>query len=314
MSKSGGGKGGPWHDPVPIGDIAAPPFVRLPDPQTLFARRAERFAAAADGHELGPYLRFLAELAACQHCVQRNLPELKMPTGNARQRTHSHVTRANDPGLSHPPLSEEGREWDAALDQLFAEASGIEMPEPARTALNHVRSADAGARLAMVRSVLTDAMPVETLAEHVYVAAALQVHFARLAAGLDPGTLTPIGDGVCPACGAAPVASSIVGWRAAHGARFCTCSLCATQWHVVRIKCVLCGSTKGISYQEVDGGTGAVKAEVCDECHGYVKILHQHLSPALDPVADDVATCGLDLLLRAKGYRRGAVNPFLIGY
>jgi len=36
-----------------------------------------------------------------------------------------------------------------------------------------------------VRAVLADAIPVETLADHVYVAAALQVHFARLAARLD---------------------------------------------------------------------------------------------------------------------------------
>ena len=84
--------------------------------------------------------------------------------------------------------------------------------------------------------------------------------------------------------------------------------------HVVRVKCVLCGSTKGISYQELEGASGNVKAETCENCRGYVKILHQHKDPALDPVADDVASLGLDLLLRESGYRRGAVDPFLIGY
>jgi FdhE protein len=83
---------------------------------------------------------------------------------------------------------------------------------------------------------------------------------------------------------------------------------------VVRIKCVLCGSTKGISYQEREGAAGAIKAETCEECRSYVKILRQHRNPALDPVADDVASLGLDLLLREKGYRRGAINPFLLGY
>ena len=61
-------------------------------------------------------------------------------------------------------------------------------------------------------------------------------------------------------------------------------------------------------------GRQSVKAETCESCHGYVKILHQHKEPALDPVADDVATLALDLLLRELGYRRGAVNPFLLGY
>jgi FdhE protein len=82
----------------------------------------------------------------------------------------------------------------------------------------------------------------------------------------------------------------------------------------VRIKCVLCDSTAGISYQDADGGNSNVKAETCENCRGFVKILHQHKDPALDPVADDVATVGLDMLLRESGDRRGAVNPFLLGY
>ena len=57
-----------------------------------------------------------------------------------------------------------------------------------------------------------------------------------------------------------------------------------------------------------------VRAETCDTCRGYVKILQQQENPALDPVADDVATLALDLLLRDLGYRRGAVDPFLLGY
>ena len=39
-----------------------------------------------------------------------------------------------------------------------------------------------------------------------------------------------------------------------------------------------------------------------------------HALPMLDPVADDVATLALDLLLRDLGYRRGAVDPFLLGF
>jgi FdhE protein len=310
MSKTGGGSGaGPWNEPIPIGEIAAPPFVCLPDPLTLFARRAERFGALAGGHDLGPYLRFLADLSACQHHIQRDLPEPDLPSGDAHERACRHGMPAID--RSHFTAD---AALDATLDLLFAVAADIDMPATARAALARARVADAAMRYAMVHSVLADTIPVEMLAEHVYVAAALQVHFARLASRLDPEALTPVGDGACPACRGAPVASSIVGWKGAHHARFCMCSLCATQWHVVRIKCVLCDSTKGIAYQEIDGSVGAIKAESCEECHGYLKILHQHTNPALDPVADDVASLGLDLLLREKGYRRGAVNPFLLGY
>jgi FdhE protein len=43
-------------------------------------------------------------------------------------------------------------------------------------------------------------------------------------------------------------------------------------------------------------------------------ILHQHKDPEFEPFADAVATLGLDILLREDGYRRGGVNPFLLGY
>ena len=305
MSKAGA----PRHDPIPIGEIAAPPFVRLPDPLTVFATRSLRFRTLAEGHQLGPYLLFLAAISECQHRIQKDLPEPDLPADDARARAREHAM----PPLDRTRFTADAA-LDATLDRLLALAATIDMPDNARAAIERAISADAAARDEMVRSVLADAIPVETLADHVYIAAALQVHFARLAARLDPAALVPIGDGVCPACGGAPVASAIVGWKGAHGTRFCTCSLCATQWHVVRIKCVLCESTAGIAYEELDSGPDTVKAETCESCRGYMKILHQHKNPQLEPVADDVATLGLDILLRENGYRRGAVNPFLLGY
>jgi FdhE protein len=45
-----------------------------------------------------------------------------------------------------------------------------------------------------------------------------------------------------------------------------------------------------------------------------VKILQHLENPALEPMADDAAGLALDMLVREMGYRRGAVNPFLMGY
>ncbi|MGA2126827.1 MAG: formate dehydrogenase accessory protein FdhE [Xanthobacteraceae bacterium] len=301
--------GAPRRDPIPIGEIAEPAFARLPDPGRLFASRAERFRALAEGHELAPYLRFLAALSEGQSRLQEGLPEPDMPAADARARAREHAM---------PPLDLSrfitDAALDATLDRLLAWSATIDMPDSARAALARARDADASGRDRMMRAVLACSIPVAALADHVFVAAALQVHFARLSSRLDPAALVPVGAGACPACGSAPVASVIVGDRGAHGARFCSCSLCATSWHAVRITCVLCGSTKGIVYEELAGGPDTVKAETCGACRGYVKILHQHRQPALEPVADDVASLGLDLLLREAGYRRGAVNPYLLGY
>jgi FdhE protein len=305
MSKAGT----PRHDPVPIGEVAEPPFVRLPDPGRLFAERAQRFATLAVGHQLAPYLLFLSALCDAQHKAQEGAAAPELPPADA-------IARAREFGM--PPLDRNrftaSAEFDAVFERLLRLAAAIKKPEAAAAALARVANADAALRDALIRNVLADSVPAEQLADHVYAAAALQVHFARLAAQLDGKRLVPVGDGACPACGAPPVSSMVVGWERAHGTRFCACSLCGTLWNYVRIKCTICASTAGIAYQEIDGGAGTLKAETCDACKSYVKILHQQKDPALEPVADDVASLGLDLLVHEAGYRRGGVNPFLIGY
>ena len=85
-------------------------------------------------------------------------------------------------------------------------------------------------------------------------------------------------------------------------------------WNVVRVKCTLCDSTEGITYMGVDGGTDTVKAETCDGCGRYVKILQGQKDVLVDAVADDVGSLGLDMLMQGTRYKRGAYDPFLLGY
>src|SRR5437868_2391110 len=129
--------GAPRHDPVPIGEVSAPPFCRLPDPLTLFAARAQRFAALAYGGDLAPYLRFLAGLAQAQHQVQDGLPTPELPAPDA-------IARAREYGM--PPL-DRGRftadpAFEATLDRLLPLAQSIEIPSTASAAPARVIAAD----------------------------------------------------------------------------------------------------------------------------------------------------------------------------
>jgi FdhE protein len=296
-------------DPSVIGNVAKPPFVRLPDPLQVFFSRTQRFRTLAQDHQLGDYLRFLAALSEAQYRIQDALPEPELPGPDVIARAREHKM---------PPLDRSRFTSDAALDEtlnrLFSLSASIEMPALARGALDRITAADAGMRHTMIHDVLADAIPVEAVAEHMFVTAGLQVHFARLAARLDADGLVPVGDGVCPCCGSAPTSSLIVGWPNAEGTRFCSCSLCSTLWNYVRVQCVVCGSNKDISYQQLDGSDGTIKAETCGSCRSYVKMLNQRNNSALDPVADDVASLALDILVRETGFSRGAVNPYLLGY
>ena len=55
----------------------------------------------------------------------------------------------------------------------------------------------------------------------------------------------------------------------------------------------------------------AVRAETCDACKSYLKIVYQEKGP-VDPVADDLATLTLDILVDEAGYARSGPNLLLV--
>ncbi len=299
-------------DPSVIGGIATAPFGLLPEPTRLFTRRAERFDHLARDGALSPYLGFLGQLSRVQADLAGRLPAPEPVPLTQRDRAREHAM---------PPLDRSGFAGDRALDEtleaFFDAAAAVAKPAAATDALDLVRQAGPEALVTMVDNVAADAIPFEGLATHLYVAAGMQVHAARRVATLVAADLVPLGVGLCPACGGPPVCSVVVGFMGADGARYAACSFCGTLWNEVRIKCLACGSTKGVGYRAVETGGGedaTVKAEVCDECRSWVKILYQNRNPSLDPVADDVASLGLDVMMRDTEYRRAGFDPFLLGY
>ncbi|MBE7220300.1 MAG: formate dehydrogenase accessory protein FdhE, partial [Caulobacteraceae bacterium] len=225
-------------DPSAIGGIAKAPYGLTPDPKRLFARRAERFRALAPGHALAPYLTFLADLAEIQSDIARDMPAPAPVSLEQRAQAQAGAM----PPIDRAALAEVP-ELPPLLDALFDAAGAIAMPPPARAALDLARAADAATRGAMAGNVLADAIPFDALAPHLFVAAGTQVLAARVAAQLDAAALVPVSTGVCPACGGPPLASVVVGFMGAEGARYALCATCATSWNEVRVKCLACGST-----------------------------------------------------------------------
>lgn len=295
--------------PMDIGEVASPPFAVLPDPASVFLRRSERFAALAPGHQIEPYLVLLSQITRAQHGVQATMPTPPLPAVKQLQLAHDNIM---------PPISTALMDLDESADTTFdfllQRLATEDLTPAARLTLEVVERATPADRRAMMRAVVLDEVPDDAVAEHVLAAAAVQLVFTRLAAQLDVASLQSVADGACPCCGGAPSASAIVGWHGAHGTRFCTCSICATQWNVVRIRCLVCSSESGIAYHSIEGGSETIMGETCDSCSSYVKMLHQHKEAGLDPLADDVASLALDLTLAKEGWQRASVNPFLMGY
>ncbi|HEU0061250.1 MAG TPA: formate dehydrogenase accessory protein FdhE [Hyphomicrobiaceae bacterium] len=292
-----------------LGEAAKPPFAVLPDPAALFLNRTQRLAALAPAHDLAPYLGFLATLTRAQHDIEADLAPAALPPferiGQALAGGMAPLAKAQ---LGPDPVIE------LTLERFLDRLADAEAPPEAASAIHALRSMASDDRRRLIAVVLGDERPAHDVAGQALVTAALQVHFARLAALLTAADLQPIADSACPVCCSAPVTCSIVGWPRAHNTRFCTCSLCATMWNVVRVKCLWCGSTDGLSYQLIEGKPDTIKAESCEKCRSYIKVLYQVSDHSLDPVADDVATLGLDILMAQGGWQRRGHNPFLFGY
>jgi len=90
---------------------------------------------------------------------------------------------------------------------------------------------------------------------------------------------------------------------------------------MVRVQCTHCGASgKDIAYHSAasigaagttEAGDAPVRAETCEQCRGYCKILYQEKDPGVELVADDIASIALDLLLSEAGYHRTSSNPLL---
>jgi len=296
-------------DMTNIGEQAKPPFAVLPDPSTLFHTRAERFRALAPGHELAPYLGFLGVLATAQHEIIADLPAPSLPPADRMAQSLTH-------GM--PALARAQLEPDATMlstVELFADRlAAAPLPDATAASVAALRRMLTERGADAIAAILKDAAPPGDVAVHVLALAGLQVHFTRLAAMLDAKALKPVANAACPACGSPPMASAVVGWPKAYNTRYCTCGLCATMWNVIRVTCVLCGTPEGVSFRSIEGQADTVKAETCESCRSYVKIIYPVKDAALEPLCDDVASVGLDMLLTEEGWKRGGHNPFLLGY
>jgi FdhE protein len=295
------------------------PRTRLADRTNVFALRAQRLRALARGNSVGDYLQLMAAVCEAQqialgNCADAATPELEAASGGiARSRQH---------GL--PPLPANGwrrhPRWRTALATISRSVAALP-GFPSRVSeicsgLVDETSPDIEAQAD--RLLAAQSVGVEAAAAP-FLMAALQVYWVDLA-----GRLAGLGDGhvgaegpdlgtavVCPTCGTLPVASIVRADAQYNGYRYLHCGLCATEWHLVRVKCTHCLATAGIRYHFVENTSDAVRAESCDGCHTYRKILYHEKDPKADPVADDLASLALDLLMTADGFRRASGNPLL---
>ena len=337
---------------LPAEEIAAraggqtAPF-RWPERSTLFAERAMRLRQLANQHAMGDFLLFASNLAMAQQAALARLGReggLPIPDAPA-------IDRAALAGLPPISAGDWPRDpaWHGVLREIVATMrAGTPNGTPkgaAAEALARLAGADDVYLERQADALLNGVMAGLDLATAPVVAAALQVTWTHLAielarahAARGMANTQPVGKldepGICPCCGSRPVVSITRSAGDVAGQRYLHCSLCATEWHLPRVTCAHCGeaSAEKVAYQSLDrrddaeGGDdgadsadsaaraakSAIQAETCESCGHYLKIIHGDRDPMAEPVADDLASITLDLLVAETGKQRHGVNLMLL--
>ncbi len=302
-----------------VGDAVHLRFAHLGE---VFRERAVRLRQLAAGHAMRDYLVFVADVSDAQHHVLNAPRSVGLPT----QEFLGEAARQGLSALAFPRWAL-NHEWQQDLQELLAQLK----PRAQGPVLGVIESLQQHSRddlQLQADRLLSGIMLGLDMAAAPLIGAALQVYWTRLVSRTQNAfpdlAFGPIDNPrVCPCCGSEPVASvSRIGGDDA-GSRYLHCGLCQSQWHMVRIKCSHCESTKGITYQELEAAPGAVvptltlphgtvRAECCGECGHYLKIVDMTKDAFVDPVADDLASVALDLLVSDTGLQRHGVNFLLL--
>lgn len=283
------------------------PRVLLPNTSSLFLDRAQRIRQLADGNPIADYLLFIAKLVDAQHQAAQGL-QVAAPEAAAI----AQAQQFSSPLL--PAADHLDSIWHQVLDRMLEKlASADGLPPALQPLIAELQRCSTEDRNALAKRLLTKELAARDVGLAPFVIAALQVVFATRASELrladipftDPAT-------ICPVCASEPVAGVVrIGGKMA-GHRYLHCGCCATEWHMVRVKCSHCESTKGIRYQGLDGGKDVVLAETCTECGSYRKLVNQEKDPLAEPLADDLASLMLDLLMSEQtSFSRASGNPLL---
>ena len=123
-----------------------------------------------------------------------------------------------------------------------------------------------------------------------------------------------LGEPECPTCGSEPALVEEVQGRRSY--RQLVCSFCGTYWPVQRPLCLFCDNQNPSRFTTMDSGSSIpARADVCESCKMYVKVLMRSDSDKDNPISlfiDDLLTRHLDTMLEEEDYEGTAKETFSI--
>ncbi|OOH92133.1 formate dehydrogenase accessory protein FdhE [Pasteurellaceae bacterium 15-036681] len=282
-----------------------PPLL-FANPKNLYMRRAKRLRQLAENNPFGDYLEFVANIVD----VQADLLATQ-PIANISEKLTAYLTERDGIKPLDVKTFKRSSEWRELLLALIEKFKPY-AKESTLPTLEWLEKASSSELDKMADDLLAERFELVGADKAVFLWAALSLYWVQLTQQLPRNAKAELGEDrhTCPVCDSAPVAS-VVHFGEVQGLRYLHCSMCESEWHMVRTKCSNCDQSGKLDYWSLDTTDAAVKAESCGDCGSYLKILHQDKDPHVEPIADDLATLFLDAEMEQKGLARSAINPFL---
>src|SRR5690625_267786 len=281
-----------------------------PERASFFAERGMRLRQLSRNDDAtAGYLALMADIAQAQQDCLADFPDVPLPDTKALDHARQ---------LAVPPLNASSWKrdpaWRACLRQLCDKLT-TKVPDNVSPILDALLDATDEHLEEQAELLLTGVSSGLNVATAPFIGAALQVYWVHMITADEAIRRPDIyaahdldNESTCPCCGSYPTASVTRSRGAIAGQRYLSCSLCGTEWNMVRIKCTNCLGTENISYMSLDltdsptdddtsgrAAKNAIFAETCDDCGAYLKIMHTDRQPFVDPVGDDLATMHLDI-------------------
>lgn len=290
----------------PAADSFQQPPLLFANLKNLYSRRAKRLRQLAENNPFADYLNFAANISDSQ----LNILETH-PIANYEEKLSACVKQSNGEKPLNAKNFERSEEWREILSALLEKMK----PHANKTILATIETLEKSSSIELENfadKLFEQNYEAVGVDKAVFLWAALSLYWTQLAQQL-PRNIevdSKANTHTCPVCASAPI-TSVVHFGAAQGLRYLHCSLCESEWNMVRIQCTNCEENKNLDYWSLDELQAAVKAESCADCESYLKILYQDKDHNVEAAADDLASIFLDAEMEEKGFARSGVNPFL---
>ncbi|OOF43613.1 formate dehydrogenase accessory protein FdhE [Rodentibacter rarus] len=277
----------------------APPIL-FANPKNLYQRRAKRLRELANAYPLSDYLLFAANVVEAQLSILEKNPLPKQ-------------TLENLTGIE--PLSGKNLKrnsiWREYLNEVLYEIKPKANEQVAAT-IDVLEKTSSAELEEMATHLLSQTFNLVSSDKAVFIWAALSLYWLQLTQQIPHHSRQENAENLhhCPVCGSLPV-SSMVHIGTSQGLRYLHCSLCESEWNLVRAQCTNCNGHDKLEMWSLDEELALIRAETCGSCESYLKMMFQEKNPNVEAVADDLASIFLDVEMEEKGFARSGLNPFL---